>query len=325
MSEQFRQATAETPPSPQEQFLRESLPLQFNTQTASLRDVGLLESIFKEITPADDDLVIELQEGITGMDGRPYPLPTLEQITKHFSQEKYDKKISQGFTKLLIVPFAYPLATIRARYEQALIKHHEEGKLLDREGTLLDLNTKHPLGFWKDFDKSDETDGLIYYPKQFDKENHGGYTKQELLTSTAPEARAQAPFHGFHILLIKPDLTIPTEKVAQTTNGRKDLEAGKSSKEYLNIIQTDPQYRSEQGMTMEDSFILGLISLHETNRVLDDWQNEKDSINFNIGTFHKASDCIPGSYWYRTLRQASVNGVTQRYSSGYYGLRTAVG
>ncbi len=269
--------------SPQEQFLRESLPAQFNTQTASLRAVGLLEGIFKENASADDDLVIELQEGITGMDGKAYTLPTLEQITKHFSQEKYAEKISQGFTKLLIVPFAYPLATIRARYEQALLKHHKAGKLLDRDGNRLELRTKKPLYFDKCLDKSDETGNLIYYPKQFDTENHGGHTKQELLNDPTQ------PFPGFHILLIKPNLTIPREGQEKTTGGRTDLGTDKRITEVLKTIQTDLQYRFEQGTTLEDSLTLDLTNLYETNRVVDDVGNQKDSVNFNIGVFRKGS------------------------------------
>ncbi len=310
--------------SPQEQFLHESLPAQFNTQTASLREVGLLEPI---LSSKSDDVAFEMCEGITGMDGRPYPLPTLEEITKHFSQEKYAEKISQGFIKLLIVPFAYPLATIQARYAQALLKHHKAGTLRDRDGKKLDLNTEQPLYFDETFDKSDETGDMIYYPTQFDKENHGGFTKQELLTLTTPGALSRSPFPGFHILLIKPDLTIPREGSAQTTSGRKDLEAGKSSEEYLHTLQTNPQYRYEQGMTLEDSSVLALTNLHETNIVLDDWQNEneKDSSDSIIGSYHKASNRVGAADWRREHRQAYVGGGDPDYSGDVYGLRPAVG
>ncbi len=324
MPEQFRQATSETLPTLQEQFLRESLPAQFNTQIASLRNVGLLESILKESTPADDELVIELQEGITGMDGRPYPLPTVEEIAKHFSQEKYAEKISQGFTKLLIVPFAYPLATICARYEQALLKHHKAGKLLDRDGTLLILDTKRPLYFLKFLNKSDETGDMIYYPKQFDTENHGGFTKQELLTPVTQEAKFNSPFLGFHILLIKPDLTIPRKGMTQTTGGRADLESVKSPNNYLYTIQTNSFYNHEQGMTLEDSLILALTNLHETNRVIDDFENIKDSVNFNIGVFHKASGHVPISYWFLTLGRADIDMRDPKSSYEDSGCRVAV-
>ncbi len=324
MSEQFKQditkntPTPETPSFPQEQFLRESLPFQFNTQTASLRAVGLLESILKENPLEDDDLVIELQEGITGMDGRSYPLPTVEQIASHFSQEKYAEKISQGFTKLLIVPFAYPLATICARYAQALFKHHKEGKLLDRYGFKLDLKTRQPLFIFYILDKSDETGGMIYYPKQFDAENHGGYTKQELLNDS------NQPFPGFHILLIKPDLTILRKGSADTEERKMDLETGKTPEEYLQIIQTDPQYCNEQGMTLEDSFILGLTNLHETDKVIDDNENDRDSMVYNIGIFNKDTDSAIGSSWDRPNQQVNVRERYLKTRHKFAGCRTAV-
>ncbi len=325
MPEKFRQATSETPLSPQEQFLRESLPTQFNTQTASLRAVGLLESIFKENTSADDNFVIELQEGITGMDGKAYALPTIEEIQKHFSQEKYAEKIDQGFTKLLIVPFAYPLATIRARYEEALIKHYKEGKLLDSDGNKLDLDTKRPLYFLEELNKSDETGDLIYYPIHFDTENHGGYTKQELLTSGTADVQIKSPFSGFHVLLIKPDLIIPRASQGVITGGRKDLEANRSAEEYLKTIQTISSHFNEQGMTLEDSLILALINLHETNMVMDDFTNDKNSVNFNIANFHKHSGDIPNSYWYRTGRRVNVSMVSPEDADYNFGTRVAVG
>ncbi len=284
-----------------ESFLFNELPQQYLQCTDSLRAVGLLEPI---LSPESDDVALEMCEGVTGMDGKAYALPTLEQITKHFSQEKYKWDISRGFTKLLIVPFAYPLATIRARYEQALIKHHKEGELLDRDGNPLDLDTEQPLYFEKDFDKSDETGDMIYYPKQFDTVNHGGFTKQEILDDS------NQPFPGFHILLIKPEFTFP--RYGESRGVRKYLSAGHSPKEYLKGIQTHQLlYGNVQGMTLEDSLTLALTNLHETNRVIDDFENEKDSANFNIANFYKPSGKIPYSYWWRRINKAIV----QEYSA----------
>ncbi len=320
-----QQSTPDHATKMREHFLFSELPAQFNTQTASLRAVGLLESILKENTPAVDELVIELQEGITGMDGRAYPLPSIEEITKHFSQEKYAEKISQGFTKLLIVPFAYPLATIRARYEQALIKHHKEGKLLDRDEKPLGLDTKRPLYFLEELNKSDETGDLIYYPTQLDTENHGGYTKQELLTAATADAQLKSPFPGFHILLIKPDLTIPREGSGTTTKGRKDLEAGKSPKEYLNTIQTHPEHKYEQGTTLEDFITLALTHLHETDRVLDDFTNNMDSFGYTIANLYKSSNLVPYSSWSRVNHWARVHGDGPWCRYERFGARSAVG
>ncbi len=317
MPEKFRQATSETPLSPQEQFLRESLPTQFNTQTASLRAVGLLESIFKENTSADDNFVIELQEGITGMDGKAYALPTIEEIQKHFSQEKYAEKIDQGFTKLLIVPFAYPLATIRARYEQALLRHYKEGNLLDsRDGNRLNLDIKQPFYFDKIFDKSDETGDMIYYPKQFDTQNHGGFTKQELLDDPTQ------PFPGFHILLIKPDPILRKNSGRIIQEIRTDIGIGETPKLYLEILQIEDPYH--KGTTLEDSITLALTNLHETNGVFDDFGDTVNSFSCNIGTFNKDSGDVPVFDWHSRTSQAYVSGLDPMRHTGACGCRTAV-
>ncbi len=311
----FEHPSSETPSSTHETFLLSEIPRQFKQQVESLRATGLLEPIMG----AEDDLVMELQEGIIGMDGKAYKLPSQEDIIKHFSAEKYREKIEQGFTKLLIVPFGYPLATIQARYVEALLRHHKAGTLLDKDGNRLDLDESHPLYVWEELDKSDETGDMVYYPKQFDMANHGGKTKQELLNNQ------NQPFLGFHILLIKPDLTIPRQGHAKTPGTRIDLAANKSSEEYLEIIQTQPQYRQEQGMTLEDSFILALTTLHETSRVIDDNENTIDSLNFNIGNFHTPSGLVPSSGWCRYLRRADVSRADPCGCEEYYGTRVAVG
>ncbi len=308
-------SSSETPPPSHETFLLSEIPRQFFQQVESLRATGLLEVI----PIGDDDLVIELQEGIIGMDGKAYRLPSSEEIVKHFSAERYKEKISQGFTKLLIVPFGYPLATIQARYAEALLKHHKAGKLLDRGRNRLDLDISCPLYVESKFDKSDETGDLIYYPKQFNIQNHGGHTKQELLNDPAQ------PFHGFHILLIKPDLTIPREGQAKTTGTRTDLATNQPSKKYLTTIQTEPQYRQEQGMTLEDSLILALTTLHETDRVIDDFENNEDSINLSIANLYKPSSLVPYSHWDRDSRRARVSGGGPGTRHGVSGARVAVG
>ncbi len=310
-----RPPSAEIVKNAQEQFLLSEIPRQFDQQRKSLSAVGLLELI----PTSEDDLVIELQEGIIGMDGKAYRLPSSEEIVKHFSAERYKEKISQGFTKLLVVPFGYPLATILARYAEALLKHHKAGKLLDRDGNKLKLDESHPMYVREHLDKADETGDMVYYPKQFDTANHGGKTKQELLNDPTQ------PFHGFHVLLIKPDLTIPQQGHEKTTVTRTDLAAGMSSEEYLTTIQTQPQYRQEQGMTLEDSLILALTTLHETNKLIDTHENNIEPVNFNIGNFHKPSGNVPYSNWRRIYRQVGVSACDPGDRFRICGARVAVG
>ncbi len=313
----FEQPPAETQEKNNtELFLSHELPHHYMACVDSLRATSLIEPI---LSAQSDDLVLEMREGITAMNGVQYELPAQEAVVAYFSQEKFREKISQGFTKLLVVPFGYPLATIRARYEQALLKHHKAGKLLDREGNRLDLDESQPLYVESELDKSDETGDLIYYPQRFNKNNHGGKTKQELLNDPIQ------PFPGFHILLIKQDLTIPRQGQEKTIGTRTDLAANKSSIEYLKTLQTQPQYRHEQGVTLEDSLVLALTTLHETSRVIDDWENNIDSTDLNIGNYYKPSNDVPLSRWDRSLRQASVYFTDPGSRAGSFGVRVAVG
>ncbi len=49
--------------------------------------------------------------GIIGIDGRKYPVPTLEQVKKIFdhSRELTDRKVLQGFSQLRLTPLAMPV------------------------------------------------------------------------------------------------------------------------------------------------------------------------------------------------------------------------
>ena len=77
-------------------------------------------------------------------------------------------------------------------------------------------------------------------------------------------------------------------------------------------------------MTLEDSITFALTNLCETNEVIDDVQNKKDSANLNIGTFHKIYAAIGVARWSRDHQQARVG----RYFAGRpyddSGLRSAV-
>jgi hypothetical protein len=308
-----------TSPSPDhvhETFLTQELPKQFLAQIESLRNVGLLEHISD---PSSDELVPVIAEGIKDMRGIDRKLPTIEAIQKHFSQEKYTEKIEQGFTRLLIVPFGYPIETLKIRYQELLLKKHKAGKLLDRDGNKLDLDTENPLYFFEGFNHADETGSMIYYPKQFDKENHGGKTKEQLLQDTTE------PFPGFHVLLIKPDLTIPRKGNAKTTASRTDLEAGQSSRYYLKTLQANPHHHHEQGFTLEDQLTLAILELEQNNKVIDDYSNDKDSVNFVVGNYHTASGGVPVFYWCRYLRQACVSRNDPGVSNENSGACVAVG
>src|SRR3989338_9567661 len=80
--------------------------------------------------------------GIIGIDGRRYPLPSVEDIAAEIRERKewFAEKIPQGFTDLQIVPFALPLKRLINTLKKQLVKHHEEGKLYRTKKNLADPN-----------------------------------------------------------------------------------------------------------------------------------------------------------------------------------------
>ena len=299
-------------------FFISELPRQYSQEITTLSALRLLETT-------------EKGTGITAIDKKFYTVPTQQQIKDYFtSPEKASyiaEKLEQGFTNLLIVPFGYSTESLANKQKELILKHHQAKKLLDRQGNKLDLNINEPLYLWDSL-KTDTTGGVVYYPTSFDKETHGGITKQELLTPTTPHALSKSPFPGFHVLLIKLDLKIPRAGDATTTGGRSDLEAGQTPNNYLALLQ-DPEspYHNELGLTPEDSMTLFMRTLHTTNTAMDDYENPdtKDSLNYHLAAYVPASVNVPGSGWSRTPRRASVYRRNPRRSNEDYGARVAVG
>mgnify|MGYP003394850999 CR=1 FL=1 len=303
-----------------ENFISQELPRQHQRCTESLRHIGLLEVI-----PAGDDtmngLVFEIQEGITAFNGEQFALPSPEAIAKYWKQhqEVIAPKLEQGFTRLCIIPFGYPLNLIIEKTKAVIVTHAKRGKLLAADGTKLDCDLENPLQAWEDLKGSDESGDLVYNVTKFDQTHHEGKTKQEILTDHTE------PFPGFHVLLLPQNLIIPRQGNAETTGNRKALETNKNPHEHLKTIQTDPPYAHETGMTPEDDLTLMALHLHETNTVINDYQDNKTAINFLTGSYHKKSGYVPYLVWDRDDRRAYLLGNVPSFQRGGFGCRPAVG
>lgn len=340
------------------QFFTESIPAQYEKQIASLTALGLLSTtvpskkggFFSRTKESKEDTL-----GLTAIDTKFYPVPTREAITQHFTSperiEFFKTKIEQGFTKLEITPLGLPLTTFEKQMKATILEHHagnsnpaSKKKLMDKEGNppfnrdattgkLQTLDTTDPLKDWGNGAQAEAAGTLIYFPKQFTATDHGGMTKQQLLTDPSQ------PFPGYLVRFVQPDNTIPRAGAAQPPkNGRQDMEAGKSPNDYLTLLQSpttpeDPTtanpYHNEQGYTLEQTYTRFLTTLHETNTVLDDWEyngtKPRDSASYCLANFDTASGYVPDSRWYRSGRLAYVAGDDPSYASVRYGARVAVG
>ncbi|MBU1167025.1 hypothetical protein KKC60_01285, partial [Patescibacteria group bacterium] len=232
-----------------ETWLSSELHEQYEEKAKALNELGLLE-----ILPECGEI------GIVGTDGKECPLPSEEQIKAEIlktpeTKELFETKMKQGFTELEITPFGLPLERLIDVAKRSILKHHKEGKLFatkknqdDESEPLepLELDENEPFYVWEELKDADTNGALVYYPKEFSK-NHQGQTKQELL-----EDSKDSPFSGFNVYLREKDINIPREGQGQIQGGRSQLETGKSSEDYPNLLQAQQEYQHESGQTLED-------------------------------------------------------------------------
>jgi len=258
-----------------ESLSSKELTEQYESQKEILEKVGILKKLSCG------------EMGIKGIDKKEYAFPKMEEISKMMreKQEVLKTKTEQGFTNLLIVPFGMKLDDLIERYKQVILKHHKAGKLFATKkepkepDKPLELDEKEPVWAWGKYKNADTEGKLVYYPKEFSQENHQGKTKKEILEKEG----------AWNILFIEDLPNIPREGKGETIGERKQLEANKTPKEYLNALQDESIYQNETGMTPEDQLVYALIHLEQTNQVIDDYSGH-GSASYQLGAYFPASD-----------------------------------
>jgi hypothetical protein len=204
------------------------------------------------------------QLGVIGADGREYPLPKQEQIIEIFKQNKdlIDEKKRQGFTKLLIVPYALPISTLIDITNAVILSHKIKEKLFQTK-----LNPQDPDesikndGFnpnWMmDNLEQKDFDSMIYLPSFFSRD-HKGKTKQEVIND--PKICA---FPGWSIGLIENTPLLPGNREGKIIERRQQLETDLTPNDYLRNIKR----QKESGWTPEDFLIDFITHLEETNQI----------------------------------------------------------
>lgn len=262
---------------------------QYNQRFDSLRSAGVIEKLKSG------------EYGIIGINGQEYPIPTIDQVKDQIIEKEaiLKPKIEQGFTQIILTPFAMPITDLAEKYSQTIFKHHQNGTLKATNGDTLELDENRPLLVWDKYQNADSDGSLIYFPKQLDQENHQGRTKEELLQNEISQ--------GWQILLVEDMPDLPAEGQGKEISGRQQIEAYKTPREYLNLLQTDPQYQNEQGLTPEDWLIYAITYLEETNQVIDDWEGQ-GKVNWNIAGYFPALNDVSRGRWYRGDPQARLDG-----------------
>jgi hypothetical protein len=238
--------------------------------------------------------------------------PTLDEIRERLLSKKevMEKKIEQGFTKLLIVPFGMDLNLLAHHYGEALKIHAAAGKLF-AEGdpnTPLELNEDEPVYVWEGYNNNDEP---IYFPTTYDPNAHGGMMKPQ----------AMSKFGAWQIYLVE-ETPIPREGKGKELGKRKQLEANLKPTQYLEKLKEDA-YKDEVGSTPELWFMKALTRLEEKNEVIDDIDG-KGSLSYNLGAYFPNSANVSCAYWSRGARKASVGGRDVSDQRSDYGAASAV-
>jgi hypothetical protein len=91
----------------------------------------------------------------------------------------------------------------------------------------------------------------------------------------------------------------------------------------LKKIQTEKEYRNEEGQTPEDWLTTFLTHLEKHNQVIDDYQGSS-SIAYNLGAWLPSYVGVPGASWGRGDWQASLGGYGPGSRDDYHGARARV-
>ncbi len=313
-----------------ESITKKEFQEQYETQKEILAKNNLLEPL------SNGEL------GIRGIDKKEYPFPKLEEITKQLKKENKEflkTKMEQGFTEMQITPFANPIEKLTKAAENCIQKHHKENKLFtakkdqddpNEELVPLELDESQPIYVWGQYENADENGNLVYFPKQFDQQNHQGKTKQEILKN-------QLIFQGYLISFQERDINIPREGQAKEKGGRTQIdtkgtsiknhiEQGKdipSPEEYLEAIQKEQTYQGETGITPEEWLIRFITHLEKTNQIMDDYQGN-GSASYNLAGYFPASGFVSHAVWSRDDPQACLGGNDVRLRGSVDGARFAV-
>ncbi len=222
-------------------------------------------------------------------------------------------KVEQGFVRMRPVPVGLSPASFREPISDALRFYTQQKKLRSTNRTALVLDTATPVWMWDEYEGADTDGRLVYGPMRF-AEDHGGKTKQQML--------AESPFPGWQVLLLEELRDIPRQGKGQTIAGRPQIEAGRSPRQYLELLQTTP-YAHEQGLTPEVWQAHFLGHLTETDgEVLDDYTS--GSACYLTGAYFPSSRIVPCAHWGPVFRRAHLGGRDPGYGHPDDGARAAV-
>ncbi len=289
----------------------------YRSQMKALQEIGFLEKKQGIL-------------GFTAIDKKFYPAPTREAVKNYFlTIPNLQEKMSQGFTRLLVVPFGTSLDTMLEKTGELIKKRAAAGTLSGPNGAITKINVQKPIWIFDTFVKADTKGTLLYAPNPMDDR---GVTKLEFLQGTtrpviASRPQPPPPFPGYHIFLAQQDLRIPRKDFGASVGGRDQIEAWQNPVEYAQLIKTNPAYAGELFMAPEDWLTLFATNLHQTNKVINDPSTSSDSRALLLGArLQGVTRCVPYAYWsHGDEEQADLSGNWTQEASQYAGVSTVIG
>jgi hypothetical protein len=291
-------------------WLEKDLPSQYLEKTRILNEIGILTLL------SIDEI------GIVGLNGKEYPLPSFDAIKKiiEANPEAIRLKYEQGFQELEINPIALPLENLIEILKKRILIHHKNQKLFKTKKNFNDTDKKlEPLPIDEEqpiFSETLSLSKIIYYPQDFSPLNHSGFKKNQLL-----ERLDQTAFPGFSPFLWEKNANLPKSKQGKTLGKRKQLETNEMPRSVLRRLQTDPNYKFEQGMTLEDHIISNLLYLERYNQLIDD-QSEHGSIAYLLGSYIGQSDSLLAASWNHSENKLLIIPDSYEGHHPLYGSRT---
>ncbi|MCX6780675.1 MAG: hypothetical protein NT003_00995 [Candidatus Magasanikbacteria bacterium] len=279
-----------------EQFISE-LRFQSQQQMRALTELGFI-------------IMEKGQRGIQGIDEKFYQAPRDEEIVAHFANPErrdfYQQKISEGFTRLLIVPFATRLETIKLTLEAELEERFLNNKVFDQNK---DQETfSNPIEILEQAEPFDDGDvnsdedpgGVIKYYPDFNSSSIG-QTKREIL------ADPTQPFPGYNVLLVHdPELYLLNPK-QDYIEGRVANGSSIMIRDYVASMH-DPNSTifGEVGLTLEDTYMTFLMNLHISNLLVRSTPQQLGLSLVSIATYVEPcnkfgtdfdEEWIPDTFW----------------------------
>lgn len=242
--------------------------------------------------------------GVIGIDGKEYPVPSVEQIQDllHRNKKIVEAKKKQGFIRLQLTPFAMPLTVLADRVWRLIIKHAKTGTIFqakrdpkDKDIPVL-VDQEEPIYTYVSM-KTDTSGTLVYFPRSYDK-NHHGFDKNAVI-----KAKNICAFPGWSVTLIEDSRFLSQEGQGETLSGRKQLETNRTDTDYLSTLRT-PMYKEETGLTLEDFLVDFATVLSERNQV--SYDTKDNSAVCLTGAFLKSGAFVPSAFWNRGAGRLNV-------------------